>query len=448
MSDARASLIGECRMLFMTSIWLFCCLQYFLPFLAMLPIYFVPGVGVFVYRKLHAAYDKYGVVCTMTVPFSWCGFRIHYRNYEAFRAIKCGSDALVLSTHCSRVDWLIGTYLSVLNGHRVAFVAEATTALMPIIGWQRWLAGDIFVTRAFHQDGPRIASNVASYKASAISRLLFLAPEGFVADPGSAVGEAYLPQCDAFMAREGRPPLTHLLTPRYKGMQSFVQHAPRSVLSVAMAYVTDAVLEAHTGTLLGGSLLSRGLRDPQRVIPDLHTVFRGGLSVLIQGGFISLDASDPQKLKEQMLDDQQMKDTMMQLWQQSGHVLSDAQTAAYYSLDKPPSPMEEVARPHLWLNAYFFGHTAASALVLSILLRISYLSALVTLAYVVCGIACLHGSTHYGARLLTGSGSMESLCGETAIKAALGLCISAFKGVRNALVGKKSSKSSTKSRTQ
>lgn len=69
-------------------------------------------------------------------------------------------------------------------------------------------------------------------------------------------------------------------------------------------------------------------------------------------------------------------------------------------------------------------------------------------AYVVCGIACLHGSTHYGARLLTGSGSMESLCGETAIKAALGLCISAFKGVRNALVGKKSSKSSTKSRTQ
>jgi hypothetical protein len=39
-------------------------------------------------------------------------------------------------------------------------------------------------------------------------------------------------------------------------------------------------------------------------------------------------------------------------------------------------------------------------------------------------------------------------CGETAIKAALGLCISAFKGVRNALVGKKSSKSRTKSRTQ
>ena len=30
---------------------------------------------------------------------------------------------------------------------------------------------------------------------------IFLAPEGFIADPGSAIGEAYLDDCDAFMRK-------------------------------------------------------------------------------------------------------------------------------------------------------------------------------------------------------------------------------------------------------
>ena len=92
------------------------------------------------------------------MPYSWSGTKVYVENYDAFLRLKQRGNAVFLSTHCSRIDWLIGVYLCALDWPdtaRVGFVAEATTALMPVIGWSRMLFGDIVITRAFHKDGTR-----------------------------------------------------------------------------------------------------------------------------------------------------------------------------------------------------------------------------------------------------------------------------------------------------
>ena len=67
-------------------------------------------------------------------------------------------------------------------------------------------------------------------------------------------------------------------------MQAFIKHAPNNVISCAMAYVEDAVVDETTGKLVGGNVCSKGNYDPARTVPDLHSVFRGNLSIFIQGG--------------------------------------------------------------------------------------------------------------------------------------------------------------------
>ena len=51
---------------------------------------------------------------------------------------------------------------------RVGFVAEVTTALMPIIGWSRYLLGDILLQRAFHKD--RCAASLLVYSSCCYRR--------------------------------------------------------------------------------------------------------------------------------------------------------------------------------------------------------------------------------------------------------------------------------------
>ena len=38
--------------------------------------------------------------------------------------------------------------------------------------------------RAFHKDGPRILKNIQTFAKAGVERLIFLAPEGTIADPG------------------------------------------------------------------------------------------------------------------------------------------------------------------------------------------------------------------------------------------------------------------------
>ena len=62
----------------------------------------------------------------MLITFSWCMPPLRVRDYDSFRAIKRKGNALLLSTHCSRIDWLIGMFVGLVqNPIRVGFVCEA-----------------------------------------------------------------------------------------------------------------------------------------------------------------------------------------------------------------------------------------------------------------------------------------------------------------------------------
>ena len=188
------------------AIWLTLLLQYLIPMVILLPIALIPFVGKTLYRHITGIYDRVARIGTMAPVYSWVGLQVCMHGYSKFVDQKKRGNTVLLSTHCSRVDWLIGLFLGSVGEtwSRIGYVAEATTALMPIIGWSRLLFGDIFVTRAFHKDGPRIESNIETFHRSGIERLIFLAPEGFIADPGSAVGEKYIDECDAFMKKLGK----------------------------------------------------------------------------------------------------------------------------------------------------------------------------------------------------------------------------------------------------
>ena len=197
------------------AIWLVTLMQYLLPMILLLPIALVPFIGKTLYRHVTGIYDGIARLATLVPVYSWVGLQVAVHGYPNFVELKARGNAVMLSTHCSRVDWLIGLLLGSVGEHwsRIGFVAEATTALMPVIGWSRLLFGDIFVTRAFHKDGPRIENNIDTFHRSGVDRLIFLAPEGFIADPGTSIGEAYIEDCDVFMNKIGRvrasPPLPH-----------------------------------------------------------------------------------------------------------------------------------------------------------------------------------------------------------------------------------------------
>jgi len=424
MSALHALLRSDLKTLLVTCVWLFVCLQYVAPYFILLPIALIPKFGVGLYRKITTMIDIPGRGALLCIPFSWCGARVHFQGMSALRALRdSGGSGLVLSTHCSRIDWLIGLWMGDHLGIRTGFVAEATIALLPLLGWSRFLMGDIFITRAFDKDRTRIEKNIQSFHRDGVRRLMFVAPEGFVADPGSKVGDEYIPKCDEFMKAEGRAPLTHLLTPRYKGMSVFHKHARDGVISVAMAYVEDAQFDGK-GKLVGGTNASKGLRDPARTVPDLHSIFRGGLSVLIQGGKVTI-GQDETKIKSQLLDDQAFKDAMLRRLDETGEFFDVQKMNDYYA--GTVSPAEDLAISHLWLNLTLLGQTTISVGALTLGLRVTVLGACQYIVYVILGILCLHGGTHYAARLLTGVESRESICGETAIKAVIELVSSIHK---------------------
>lgn len=143
----------------LVAVWLVILTQYLVPMLLLMPLALVPRIGTTAYRKLTGWYDAVARLAAMAPPYSWCGCSVYMHGYDAFVDMKSRGNAVMLSTHCSRIDWLIGIFMGVSrpsdpNVSRIGFVAEATTALMPVIGWSRVLFGDIFVTRAFHKVHP------------------------------------------------------------------------------------------------------------------------------------------------------------------------------------------------------------------------------------------------------------------------------------------------------
>lgn len=399
----------------LTACWLTVAVMYFVPFLLLLPLALIPGVGKTMYRRAIGLYDRYGRISIMLIPFSWCMPPLRVRDYDSFRAMKRKGNALLLSTHCSRIDWLIGVYLSCLDEPheqiRTGFVAEFTTALMPLLGWSRVLFGDILVRRAFHKDRPLIEGNIRSFHQSNVKRLIFLAPEGFIADPGSKIGDQYIPECEEFMVNLGRKPLTHLLTPRYKGMSAFIHHAPDNIGSCAMAFVDYPEVDESTGRLTAGSLCSRQLRDPKRVIPDLHSVFRGGLGVFIAIHPMVIDEADrgdPKKIKAMLIEDQIRKDHELRTFEETG------------AFPAPPgSTTTTIHCPHVKFHLITLAHAILSLIVWTAAAGISFQQAIGRILGTILFIFLAHSASHNVVRWATGDISRESLVGETAIKAVL-----------------------------
>ena len=136
----------------------------------------------------------------LAVPFSWCGLRVWTSQPELLATVPLKGSSVFMTNHGSRIDWIIGLLMGqvVSPRVRVGFVAEITTMLMPVFGWSRGLFGDIFLRRTFHRDGPRITRNIESFHAAGVDRVLFLAPEGAIVDPGVPRDSEYIDQCGAF----------------------------------------------------------------------------------------------------------------------------------------------------------------------------------------------------------------------------------------------------------
>jgi len=69
-----------------------------------------------------------------------------------------------------------------------------------------------------------------------------------------------------------------------------------------------------TGAARGGCLCSRPLDDPARIIPDLHTIFRGVLHVfthIVKVPGAKMSDSDPKGVRDTLLDDYARKDALL-----------------------------------------------------------------------------------------------------------------------------------------
>jgi len=423
--------------IFTTSCWIVIVLQYFLPMVLLLPVRIFGVRGRIWYRHLVGHYDRWAGYQLAVLPLTCCGLRIYLPQgqHREFLKFKSKGNALMLSTHCSRIDWLIGYVIGILDDDfvdaappprhaRVGYVAEATTALMPVLGQKMLCFGDIFVTRAFHKDAPNIQRNIATYHSSRVERLLFLAPEGYIADPGCAEGAAYIANCDAFMESHGQAPMTHLLTPRYKGMQHFLAHSPDNVGACAMAIVSDSPqVDAGSGTVVGGVNATLALSDARRTVPDLHAIFRGGLSVFISFHTLPFAAdarATPDALREALLADQQAKDAELRYFEAHRRYPTMASGEAW----------DEMGVPHARCALVLALHTLASLLAICALSGASLAGGVAHIALFVGLVILAHGTSHLVGMLLTDGTSRESLVGETAVKAALGVAKAVLDSVR------------------
>ncbi|KAJ8614050.1 hypothetical protein CTAYLR_005841 [Chrysophaeum taylorii] len=408
-----AGMMMRVRVYAMSALWLLIAVQYFAWQLPLTVLLLVPDCGA-AYKRASTWFDRLAQPAILAVPYSWCGLRVHTSQYALMTSMAARGNALVMTNHCSRIDWIVGMLL----GHvltpkiRIGFVAEITTMLMPVFGWSRLLFGDVFLRRAFHRDGARIRANVSSFHEAGVDRMMFVAPEGAIVDPGVPKDEDYVKQCRAFARALGREGLKFLLTPRYKGIQLLALHAPDAVFSVTMTFrcrstvgpKRDVEIDA-SGKATGGELCTRALDDPRRVVPDLHTIFRGGLHVFchIHRLHLSPEASSA-KVRDSLIADYERKDRLLATFERHGKF--DHTDAAYV--------MSALPIAHARMNFALLVHSALSAYVVSCFgVDASSLASGLFMAWVV--VSLLHAVTHLYAERISGA-SRESLIFETLLK--------------------------------
>lgn len=403
------------RVYALSALWLVIATQYFAWQLPLVALLAVPDGGR-LYKRASTWFDAVAQPAILALPYSWCGLRVHTSQFALMTKMAANGNALVMTNHCSRVDWIVGMLLgSVLEPRtRIGFVAEITMMLMPVFGWSRLLFGDIFLRRTFHRDGKRIAANLQSFHEAGVRRMIFVAPEGAIVDPGVAKDAAYVSLCKAFMSDRGRPELKFLLTPRYKGIQLLACHAPTSTYSVTMAFrchsteVPDAAvgIDPTTGAAIGGELCTQPLDHPRRVVPDLHTIFRGGLHVFCHIHTLHLPA-DADGVRDALIADYERKDSLLAAFEAHG------------KFDTTPNyAMATLPIDHVRMNLTLLAHTALSVRVAQTVLGVeaAAVASAACMAWFI--VAVLHALTHLYAEQISGA-SRESLVFETVLKTGL-----------------------------
>lgn len=327
-------------------------------------------------------------------PSVWCGMRVFINDMDYFEASKKLGRALVLANHGSRIDWLCGMFTGYAGYNiRVGFVCEWLVKYLPLIGWYRnYVNQDTFVNRSFASDKPAIEKRIDEFHNSNTDMMLFLAPEGACVDHND-MATKYINDCQKFCKDQGYEPFEYVLTPRYKGLTCLARHvADRGeIMSVTMAFVRD------------GKLLDEKLHSPDRVVPDLYTLFDGwgGSPISVYVYARHLDTFKPEKddIKKIMMEDYKNKDRLLRHFHEHGHFPGQ-------TLDQ----MHEFTVSHTKVNLHILAHnllwmaTAYAAGVLPLVLKS------VAWIFAICLISCTTGKYMYGS-------TMEAIPFETGIKA-------------------------------
>ena len=439
--------IEALRVYILTSLWLLIIVEFFTGLVLLLPLKLLGPWGRNAYVRLALWWDWFSQGAILVVPFSWCGCTVYTSSWAVACKSKGDGSSLWMSNHGSRVDWLIGLLLGYIEGRpqdpaaprvHVRFIAEFTTALMPLAGWSRFLLDDIYLRRTFHRDKVNIKRKLTGYLRVFSPRMLFFAPEGAIADVGNAQDARYVDACEAFMTELGREPMKFLLTPRYKGLSVFAEHSPTNIVSATMVFVTPTepfardITFADDGRVMGGSLCSLPLRDPARVVPDIHTVFGGGLHVFTTHKAVALpseeeddssaapDGSPAKKaghaLRDVLLDDYTRKDGELACFHKERRF-----TNVTSREDWVPFPV-----PHLKMNIIVTLYAILGVSGVSAVWRLSLYGACMHCASVWATLVVLHAMSHMIGVAITGH-HRESLPGESAFKA----IVETFKGGLN-----------------
>jgi len=414
--------VEKVRVYVMTSLWLLIIVEFFAGLVLLLPLKLLGSPGQKAYARCALWWDWFSQGAILAVPFSWCGLTMHIAGVDVAMRSKAAGSSLWMSNHGSRIDWLCGLmmgYVAKDDGPRVhvRFIAEITTALMPLAGWSRFLLDDVYLRRTFHRDAVNIRAKLAGYREVPAPRMLFFAPEGAIADVGNAKDAQYIDACEAFMRELGRKPLTFLLTPRYKGLSVFAEHSPTNIISAMMAFVQptkpfarDMAVDGD-GSIVGGSLCSLPLRDNERVVPDIHTVFGGGLQVFIQLKKIDIPRSEEAgstALRDRLLDDYARKDDELSMFM----------AQRKYSNVHTRDDWETIVCPHLTMNLTIVAYAIIGVNGVSLIWGLDTYGAIRHCATTWLFMVVLHACSHALGVIISGH-HRESLPGETAFKTIL-----------------------------
>lgn len=213
-----------------------------------------------------------------------------------------------------------------------------------------------------------------------------------------------------------------LLTPRYKGLSVFSEHSPTNVVSATMVFISPEepfgrdISIAPDGSILGGSLCTLPIRDDERVVPDIHTVFGGNLHVFCGAKYMELPQDEDgggHALRDALLDDYARKDGELDAFHKTRK----------YSHVKSADDWCRVPTDHLKMNLTLAAYAVVGVLGTALVQRRTLYGAFVHCAIVWATFVVVHAVSHIIGVAVSGH-HRESLPGESAFKA----MVQVFKG--------------------